>query len=205
MTGRLHTRSAPPATSPGGVVLPAGLEVRQHVATFGLDVRFGNGAEVDGTFAGWGSVHNVVDSYGTRMLPGSWTAGGLDDEPYALLWMHNPDVVLGTFRAREEDRGLWIEGRYDATDVGQRARAQAQSGSAPGLSVGFTVVSALADDPDAFNAVRLVEVSQITRRMAATPGALMEQVRVQDDAAVLARRRRASVARARLLLTDTPR
>lgn len=175
---------------------------RFHHASFGLDLRFGNGAEVDGTFNGYGSVHNVVDSYGTRMLPGAWAAGGLDEQPYALLWMHDPNVVLGTFRAREDDRGLWIEGRYDATDVGQRARAQAQSGSAPGLSVGFVVVSALADDDSQFNAVRLVEVSQITARMAATPGAEMSSVRRAEDATNAVRARRAAVARARLLLTD---
>lgn len=177
---------------------------RFHHAVFGLDLRFGNGAQVDGTFDGYGSVHNVVDSYGTRMLPGSWTAGGLDDKPYALLWMHDPTVVLGTFTATEDERGLWITGRYDATDVGQRARAQAQSGSAPGLSVGFSVVSALADDEDAFNSVRLVEVSQITARMAATPGAEMSGVRQAESHALAAATvaRRAAVARARLLLAD---
>lgn len=192
MSGRLVTRSSTLAPT----------DVRFHHAQFGLDVRFGNGAEIDGTFEGWGSVHNVRDSYGTTMLPGAWTNGGLDDEPYALLWMHDPNVVLGTFTAVEEERGLFIKGRYDATDVGQRARAQAQSGSAPGLSVGFVVVSSLDDDPDQFNSVRLVEVSQITRRMAATPGAEMSSVRQREAEAATLRRRKAAVARARLLSAD---
>jgi HK97 family phage prohead protease len=155
--------------------------VRYHQAAFGRDLRFGNGPEVDGVFTGYGSIFGVTDSYGTRMMPGCWRAGGLDEQPYALLWMHNPDVVLGTFTAREDERGLWMEGRYDATDVGQRARAQAQSGSAPELSVGFVQLESLADDADAFTVCRLVEVSQITARMASTPGAALANVRAAAD------------------------
>lgn len=156
-------------------------QVRYHSAAFGTDLRFGNGPDLDGVFAGYGSIFGVTDSYGTRMMPGCWRAGGLDERPYALLWMHNPDVVLGTFTAREDEKGLWIEGRYDATDVGQRARAQAQSGSAPELSVGFVQLESLADDPDAFTVCRLVEVSQITARMASTPGAALANVRAAAD------------------------
>lgn len=189
---RLHTRTAPAETA-----------TRFHHAVFGLDLRFQTRADGDGTFEGYGSVHNVTDSYGTTMLPGCWRNGGLDSQPYALLWMHDPTVVLGTFRATEDDRGLWIEGRYDETDVGQRARQQARSGSAPGLSVGFVVVSALEEDPNQFNAVRLVEVSQITARMAATPGAELASVRQAEQATEEVRRaRKAAVARARLIITD---
>lgn len=157
-------------------------EVRHHVAQFGTDLRFGNGPDLDGTFTGYGSVFGVTDTYGTRMMPGCWRSGGLDDQPYALLWMHNPDVVLGTFTAREDEKGLWVEGRYDATDVGQRARAQAQSGSAPALSVGFVRVETLADDENALTVCRLVEVSQITARMQSTPGAALTAVRAAADA-----------------------
>lgn len=156
----------------------AGLGLRYHVATFGGDLQWrSNGPDLDGVFAGYGSVFDVTDSYGTRMRPGCWRAGGLDDRPYALLWMHNPEVVLGTFRAKEDERGLWIEGQYDATDVGQRARSQAQSGSAPELSVGFVQLATQDDDTMAITQARLVEVSQITARMAATPGAALAAVR----------------------------
>lgn len=177
----------------------------------GSEVRFGNGPDLDGTFQGYGSIHGVTDSYGTRVMPGAWTSGGLDAEPYPLLWMHNPDVVLGTFTAKEDERGLLIDGRWDATDVGQRARAQALSGSAPELSVGFSPLETQADDEDAFIACRLVEVSQIVRRFASTPGAQLAAVRAsatgllgeaqESEESPAQSRTGLAVARARLLLT----
>lgn len=141
------------------------------------ELRFGNGPDLDGTFEGYLSVHGVTDSYGTRMMPGCWRAGGLDDKPYALLWMHDPTQVVGTFTAKEDERGLLIAGRFDATDEGQRARTRAQSGSAPGLSVGFVLEQTLADDPNGITVARLVEGSLITARMASTPGAQVTGVR----------------------------
>lgn len=179
-------------------------EIRYHHAAFGLDLRFGNGPELDGVFTGYGSVFGVTDSYGTRMMPGCWRAGGLDEQPYALLWMHDPMQVAGTFTAKEDEKGLWLEGRYDATDIGQRCRQQALSGSAPGLSVGFTVLNTLADDDTAFTSARLVEVSQITARMASTPGAELAQVRaaVARDTAAAEQVRDVAMSRARLLLTE---
>lgn len=195
----------------------------------GSDVRF-SGPEAEGTFSGYGSIFSVTDSYGTRIMPGAWRSGGLDAEPYALIWMHDPTVVLGTFTAREDEKGLLIEGRYDFTDVGQRARQQALSGSAPELSVGFEPLQTLDDDESAFISTRLVEVSQITTRFAATPGAELAAVRataalftdrpapkpeelaqLQDDAAAatlqrdLDARRTRALTRARLQLTRPQR
>lgn len=185
---RLHTRS-------GALLVPT--EVRYHHARLDADLRF-DGEE--GTFAGYGSIHGVRDSYGTEMRQGCWTNGGLDSDPYALLWMHNPDVVLGTFTAREDETGLWVEGRYDDTPEGTAARTRAISGSAPGLSVGFNVVAIADDDPDAFTACRLVEVSQITARMASTPGAELASVRKAQAANDSIRKAR--TAAARLALTE---
>lgn len=187
MTGRLHTRTSTAAP----------LATRFHHAQFGLDLRFAGDADDEGTFEGYGSIFDVVDSYGTRMLPGCWGRGGLDEQPYALLWMHNPDVVLGTFTAREDDTGLLIRGQYDRTDVGQRARSQARSGSAPGLSVGFNVVQVREGDENALEVCTLVEVSQITARMASTPGAELAAVRSRDAETD---RRRVAAARAAGLL-----
>lgn len=138
-----------------------------------LAVRFDEG----GTFDGYANLWDVTDSYGTRFRPGAWSAGGLDEQPYALLWMHDAAAVVGTFSAREDTRGLRIEGRFDATQAGQDARARAMSGSASELSVGFVRLENQADDDTAIIAARLVEVSLITARMASQPGAALTGVR----------------------------
>ncbi|MGL5910477.1 MAG: HK97 family phage prohead protease, partial [Phycicoccus sp.] len=87
-------------------------------------------------FEGWACRWDVVDSYGTSFRKGAFIAGGLDSDPYALLWMHNPSEPIGTFTAEERDDGLWITGSWDDTPEGNAKRSMA-SGSAPGLSVGF--------------------------------------------------------------------
>lgn len=157
-------------------------------------------ADGDGSFEGWANLFGAVDTYGTHWQPGSWRAGGLDDQPYALLWMHNPSVVLGHFRAEERDLGLWIQGAFDSTPEGQAGRQRALSGSAPELSVGFGQAITADDDPTAFIACELMEVSQITARHASSPGAAITSARAKQDEA-RARARRAAITRAKLLLS----
>lgn len=144
--------------------------------------RFTNGADTDGTFEGYLSIFNVTDTYGTRMLPGCWAAGGLDEARlYPLLDMHDSSSavrsVLGGFTAKEDAKGLKITGQWAATQAGQDARTIAGMGFAPELSVGFVRLGALADDPDALNKTRLVEGSLIIKGMASTPGAELTGVR----------------------------
>lgn len=153
-----------------------------------------------GTFDGWANRFGVVDSYGTHWRKGSWLAGGLDTDPYPLLWMHDARVVAGWFRAEERDEGLWIDGEFDPTPEGQAARARAMSGSAGELSVGFGASITADDDPTAFIASELMEVSQITARHASSPGAAINQARAKQQADELARARQAAAIRAKLRL-----
>lgn len=140
----------------------------------GIDLR---ASASDGTFEGYGCVFDVVDSYGTHFVRGCFETGGLDERLYALLWMHDPTLPGATFTAREDDHGLFIEGQFDDTQLGQDMRTRAKSGSAPELSVGFIWRDSDPDDESAITSARLVETSQITARMAAVPGAQLSAVR----------------------------
>lgn len=130
-----------------------------------------------GTFEGYACLWDVVDAYGTRFAPGAFTAGGLDGEPYALLWMHDPYEPRGVFTAVEDEVGLYVTGSWDQSPDGQAARAAASSGSAPEMSVGFIARTLDEADENRFTGCELVEVSQVTRRMAAVPGAAFSEVR----------------------------
>lgn len=170
-----------------------GLQVR-HLQ--GLTMRVGEDETSTGEFDGYACVWDVRDSYGTSFRRGCFEQGGLDALAYALLWMHDPWVVYGLFYAAEDDHGLRINGRWDATPEGQAGRVKARSGSAPGLSVGFVPIGTDPDDPSVFTSCRLVETSQITARMAAVPGAEITGARssaqraaVDDSAAAAARLR----------------
>ncbi|HEX5569009.1 MAG TPA: HK97 family phage prohead protease [Streptomyces sp.] len=143
----------------------------------------------DGTFAGYACRYGKKDSYGTTFHPGVFRKG-LDKSSYALLFMHSPYQPVGTFRAEERSDHLWIEGRYDDTAAGRDARVMARSGSARELSVGFVRTDlpdwkklyemeedARKDALENIRSARLVEVSQITARMAAVPGSKLKTVR----------------------------
>ncbi|WP_369183322.1 HK97 family phage prohead protease [Streptomyces sp. Y1] len=154
-----------------------------------LNIRVAEGDE--GTFEGVACRYNTVDSYGTTFKPGVFRKGGLDAGTYALLDMHDPSRPIGTFTAKERGDHLAISGRYDDTQAGRDARARALSGSAPELSVGFirTDMPATWEEYDQLTekqrkdletnirSARLVEVSQITARMAAVPGSALTGVR----------------------------
>ncbi|WP_407553085.1 HK97 family phage prohead protease [Streptomyces sp. Pv4-95] len=142
----------------------------------------------DGTFEGLACRYSVVDSYGTTFHPRAFRKGLKG--AYAMLFMHSPMQPVGTFTADERDDGLYISGRYDDTAAGRDARTMARSGSAPELSVGFIrtdlptwdKLDEMGDDErrdalDNIRGARLVEVSQITARMAAVPGSKLKTVR----------------------------
>jgi HK97 family phage prohead protease len=153
------------------------------------DVEWRVGEGDDGTFAGYACRYGKRDSYGTTFHPGVFRKG-VDKRDYALLFMHSPMQPVGTFRAEERADHLWIEGRYDDTVAGRDARIMARSGSAPELSVGFvrtdlpewSKLAEMGDDErkdalENIRSARLVEVSQITARMAAVPGSKLKTVR----------------------------
>ncbi|PWI08334.1 hypothetical protein DIZ27_23125 [Streptomyces sp. NWU339] len=151
--------------------------------------EFRVGDDEDGTFNGVACQYGKKDSYGTTFQPKVFRRG-IDKGAYAYLWMHSPFDPIGTFRADEQDNFLHIDGLYDNTAAGRDARIKARSGSARELSVGFVrtdlpdwkKLAEMSDEDrdDTLNNIRsarLVEVSQITARMAAVPGSKLKTVR----------------------------
>lgn len=143
----------------------------------------------DGSFDGVACQYGKEDSYGTTFHPGVFKRG-IDKNSYAYLWMHSPYTPIGTFKADEQSSLLHIGGLYDDTVDGRDKRAMARSGSARELSVGFVrtdlppweKIAKLNDEERAdlmknIRSARLIEVSQITARMAAVPGSKLKTVR----------------------------
>jgi len=118
--------------------------MKRKVRNFVYDVK-----EVDeeGHFAGYASVYNVIDAYRERVAPGAFAAtlrkwqsrGRLPP----ALWQHRSGEPVGPFTLmREDEKGLYTEGRLLVNDV-QRAReawALMKSKTVDGLSIGFNSV-----------------------------------------------------------------
>ena len=74
-----------------------------------------------GRFQAYASVFDVVDSYGDMVIKGAFLESlaeyGVKGEGIAIYWRHrmdDPYLNLGaTVEAKEDDRGLWIDGELD--------------------------------------------------------------------------------------------
>lgn len=138
-----------------------------------------------GAFEGYGSVFNVVDSYGDVVAKGAfkktlktWTSDRGKFPP--MLLQHGGGMFSGGAEdmvpvgvwdeMREDDTGLYVKGRLLAldTDLGKRVHAAMTAGALDGLSIGFVTREVAygkqgTDEPArTLKAVDLWEVSLVT-------------------------------------------
>lgn len=119
----------------------------------------------DGTFSGYGSVFDHVDSYSDVVHRGAfreslktWAQkGGFP----AMLWQHKYDEPLGVYtKMEEDDHGLYLEGRLliDDDPLAKRAYAHLMAGSLTGLSIGYSIPSGGAEWDNGAGVYRLKQV-----------------------------------------------
>ncbi len=96
----------------------------------------------DGTFEGYASVFNLIDSHNDRVHPGAFkTSIKSRDKPVQLLWQHQWQSPVGVITSLYEDaRGLYMKGKL-LLDVAQAKEAYVlmKSGVVRGLSIGYSV------------------------------------------------------------------
>lgn len=96
----------------------------------------------DGTFEGYASVFNNVDSQRDRVHKGAFsTSIKQRDKPVQLLWQHQWEKPIGVITALFEDaRGLYMKGKL-LLEVEQAREAYAlmKAGVVRGLSIGYSV------------------------------------------------------------------
>lgn len=128
--------------------------------------------EKDGLFSGYGSVFGEVDSYREIVAPGAFaaslTARAAKGRKLPILWQHRSDQPLGIYDvAREDETGLYLEGRLLVDDVTQAREAHAlmKAGALTGLSIGYYVMGESWNEKDrirTLTAVDLEETSLVT-------------------------------------------
>lgn len=95
----------------------------------------------DGTFEGYASVFDNIDSYGDVVKRGAFTKSINMKAPddIAMLWQHNAAEVIGSWKLFEEDEhGLRASGQLiTETQRGAEAYALLKAGAIKGLSIGF--------------------------------------------------------------------
>lgn len=122
------------------------------------------------TVRGHASLWGVPDAGGDVVERGAFAASlkrlAARTEPPRMLWQHDPAEPIGVWdRAREDERGLWVEGRL-LLDVGRAREAAAlvAAGAIDGLSIGYRAVRATRDATGRrrLHEVDLWEVSLVT-------------------------------------------
>jgi uncharacterized protein len=98
----------------------------------------------EGRFAGYASVFGRLDDGGDIVMPGAFrkSLGLRGRHRIKMLFQHDPKEPVGTWDAiREDDHGLWVEGRL-VQDVprADALRRLIARGAVDGLSIGFRTV-----------------------------------------------------------------
>lgn len=107
-----------------------------------------------GVVVGYGSTFGgEPDSYGDIIEKGAFADSLAEHRKNGtmplMLWGHNAsDVPIGDWtEAKEDDRGLYLEGKIDLEDpLGARVHRAMKRGSVKGLSIGFDVKSKRFDE-----------------------------------------------------------
>ena len=119
----------------------------------------------DGTFEGYLSTFNNIDSYGDVIRQGAFKKTLSERESFPLLWQHDTCEPIGVFdELREDDYGLFVHGVLNQdTQRGREAYALLRQGALDGLSIGFSTVKDSWDgDVRNIQEVRLWEGSLVT-------------------------------------------
>ncbi len=121
----------------------------------------------DGTFKGYGSIFDNVDSYNDIVKKGAFTKTLNERKNVKMLWQHDSREPIGVFtKVYEDDIGLVVEGKI-SLDVqrGKEAYALLKMDAIEGLSIGYsTIVSEYDSKTDIreLKELKLYEVSIVT-------------------------------------------
>lgn len=122
---------------------------------FKLEVK---GLSEDGTFEGYGSIFNNVDSQGEKVVPGAFVESlakhRREGTNVLMLWQHNRNEPIGVWEDLAEDgKGLWGKGRIiTAVQRGREVYELMKARAIRGLSIGYRELDAVPE-----NGVRILK------------------------------------------------
>lgn len=140
---------------------------------------------LDGTFCGYASLFGEIDLGNEMILPGAFTASlaRRSAAGIRMLYQHNVEIPLGTWKAISEDgEGLRVTGQLaTATSKGREVLELMRAGAIDGLSIGYRTIRSRIDKASGARQIveaDLWEISVVTFPM--LPGARIETVKAVD-------------------------
>jgi HK97 family phage prohead protease len=120
----------------------------------------------EGRFAGYASVFAKADDGGDIVMPGAFrkSLGLRGRHRIKMLFQHDPKEPVGTWDTlREDDYGLWAEGRH-VQDVprADALRRLIARGAVDGLSIGFRTIKSTRANRDGHRRLWEVDLWEIS-------------------------------------------
>lgn len=154
------------------------IQTKQTHRDFPLEVK-----EIteEGRFSGYASVFDVIDYYDDEIVRGAF-ANSIAEKMPVMLWQHDSAEPIGVYESiREDDIGLWIEGRLLLDlEKGREAYILLKNQAIRGLSIGFVPILWEWENRESrrirvLKEIDLWEVSLVT--FPANPKALVDDVK----------------------------
>ncbi|UWQ16992.1 HK97 family phage prohead protease [Jannaschia sp. M317] len=129
-------------------------------------VRLGEGARISGYASWFGQEDTGRDVVAPGAYCDSLARASAEGRGIKMLWQHDPAQVIGVWDVvREDKRGLYVEGRLlPGVEKAREAAALIEAGALDGLSIGYTVKTAIKDPQGRrlLQELELWEVSLVT-------------------------------------------
>lgn len=133
-----------------------------------------------GKFTGYGSVFDVIDSYGDAVQKGAFKKTLREKKKFPLLWSHDSMLVpIGIVSGEEDDHGLKLMGELNLDiELARDVRSAMKQGALDGISIGYNVVKELVDRSTGVRQLKEINLWELSICVfQACPGAEVTEVK----------------------------
>jgi len=152
-----------------------------------LEFKFTVGGEdADaGTFTGYASVFDMVDTYGDAVQRGAFKKTLREKLQFPLLWSHDISKPIGIISGKEDKKGLEITGQLNLdVQLAREIRSLMAQGAVTGLSIGYNAVKELIDSETGIRQLLEVNLWEISPCVfQSCPDAVVDDVKSKEPGA----------------------
>ena len=147
-----------------------------------IEFRFtvAEGDAEPGSFTGYASIFDMVDSYGDATKKGAFKKTLKEKKQFPLLWSHDCFLVpIGIITGEEDDHGLKVAGSMNLDiELARDVRSAMKQGSVNGLSIGYNVVKKEIDNETGIRTLKEISLWEISACVfQACPGAVVAEIK----------------------------
>lgn len=135
-----------------------------------------------GTFTGYASVFDMVDTYGDAVQRGAFKKTLKEKQQFPLLWSHDISKPIGIISGKEDKKGLEITGQLNLdVQLAREIRSLMAQRAVTGLSIGYNAVKELIDSETGIRQLLEVNLWEISPCVfQSCPDAVVDDVKSKE-------------------------